>query len=151
LIQEEIDMPTLIGIAKAPKILAEMQEISKVLVEIDSGIQGDSRGRKNKRQVSILFEDDWKDACNELNVELHWLTRRANLFVSGMRSPTQLGLLIKIKNVELEVCAETEPCALMDKQHLGLRNKLEPNWRGGVCCRVISPDIIMIGDEVVLT
>ena len=68
-----------------------------------------------------------------------------------MRSPTQDGLLIKIKNVELEICAETEPCALMDKQYLGLRNKLEPNWRGGVCCRVISSGIITIGDEVVLT
>ena len=144
-------MPTLIGIAKAPKILAEMQEISEVLVEIQNGIQGDCRGRKKKRQVSILFEDDWKDACSELNLELYWLTRRANLFVSGMRSPTQEGLLIKIKNVELEICAETEPCALMDKQHLGLRNKLEPNWRGGVCCRVISSGIITIGDEVVLT
>ena len=144
-------MPTLIGIAKAPKILAEMQEISEALVEIESGIQGDCRGRKKKRQVSILFEDDWKDACSELNRELYWLTRRANLFVSGMRSPTQEGLLIKIKNVELEICAETEPCALMDKQHLGLRNKLEPDWRGGVCCRVISSGIITIGDEVILT
>ena len=142
-------MPTLIGIAKAPKILAEMQEVSEVLVETESGIQGDCRGRKKKRQVSILFEDDWKDACSELNRELYWLTRRANLFVSGMRSPTQEGLLIKIKNVELEICAETEPCALMDKQYLGLRNKLEPNWRGGVCCRVISSGIISIGDEVV--
>jgi MOSC domain-containing protein YiiM len=144
-------LATLIGIAKAPKILAKMQEMSEALVEIESGIQGDARGRKKKRQVSILFEDDWQDACDELKIELCWLTRRANLFVSGMRSPTQEGLLIKIRNVELEICTETEPCALMDKQHLGLRNKLEPNWRGGVCCRVISPDIIMIGDEVVLT
>ena len=144
-------MPKLIGIAKAPKILADMQEVSEALVTIDSGIQGDARGSKKKRQVSILFEDDWKDACDELEVKLYWLTRRANLFVSGMRSPTQEGSLIKIKDVELEVFVETKPCALMDKQHLGLRNKLESNWRGGVCCRVISSGIITIGDEVLLT
>ena len=144
-------MPKLIGIARAPKILGDMQEVFEALVTIDSGIQGDARGSKKKRQVSILFEDDWKDACDELEVKLYWLTRRANLFVSGMRSPTQEGSLIKIKDVELEVCVETEPCALMDKQHLGLRNKLEPNWRGGVCCRVISSGIITIGDEVLIT
>ena len=144
-------MPKLIGIARAPKILGDMQEVFEALVTIDSGIQGDARGSKKKRQVSILFEDDWKDACDELEIKLYWLTRRANLFVSGMRSPTQEGSLIKIKDVALEVCVETEPCALMDKQHLGLRNKLEPNWRGGVCCRVISSGIITIGDEVLLT
>ena len=144
-------MPKLIGIARAPKILGDMQEVSEALVMIDSGIQGDARGSKKKRQVSILFEDDWKDACDELEIKLYWLTRRANLFVSGMRSPTQEGSLIKIKDVELEVCVETKPCALMDKQHLGLRNKLEPNWRGGVCCRVISSGIITIGDEVLIT
>jgi MOSC domain-containing protein YiiM len=146
-----MNLPRLIGIAKAPKVLADMQEVSEALVKIDSGIQGDARGSKKKRQVSILFEDDWKDACDELKVKLYWLTRRANLFVSGMRSPTQEGSLIKIKDVALEVCVETEPCALMDKQQLGLQNKLKPNWRGGVCCRVISSGIITIGDEVFLT
>ena len=141
-------MATLIGIAKTSKLLAEMEELTEAQIEIDSGLQGDARGTKRQRQISILFEDDWKDACNELGADLSWLTRRANLFVSGMRAPREPGAKIKIGNVELEVCVETEPCDLMDKQHQGLRATLEDDWRGGVCCSVQKPGNIKIGNDV---
>ena len=141
-------MATLIGIAKTSKLLAEMEELTEAQIEIDSGLQGDARGTKRQRQISILFEDDWKDACNELGADLSWLTRRANLFVSGMRAPREPGARIKIGNVELEVCVETEPCDLMDKQHQGLRATLEDDWRGGVCCSVQKPGNIKIGNNV---
>ena len=129
-------MATLIGIAKAPRLLAEMEELIEARIEIDTGLQGDARGTKKQRQISILFETDWEDACNELGANLSWLTRRANLFVSGMRAPREPGTRITIGNVELEVRVETEPCELMDKQHHGLRATLENEWRGGVCCNV---------------
>ena len=141
-------MATLIGIAKTSKLLAEMEELTEAQIEIDSGLQGDARGTKRQRQISILFEDDWKDACNELGADLSWLTRRANLFVSGMRAPRERGARIKIGNVELEVRVETEPCDLMDKQHQGLRATLEDDWRGGVCCSVQKPGNIKIGNDV---
>ena len=141
-------MATLIGIAKTSKLLAEMEELTEAQIEIDSGLQGDARGTKRQRQISILFEDDWKDACNELGADLSWLTRRANLFVSGMRAPQEPGARIKIGNVELEVRVETEPCDLMDKQHQGLRAKLENDWRGGVCCSVRKAGNIKIGNDV---
>ena len=57
-------MATLIGIAKTSKLLAEMEELTEAQIEIDTGLQGDARGTKRQRQISILFEDDWKDACN---------------------------------------------------------------------------------------
>ena len=141
-------MATLIGIAKTSKLLAEMEELAEAQIEIDSGLQGDARGTKRQRQISILFEDDWKDACNELGADLSWLTRRANLFVSGMRAPREPGARIKIGNVELEVRVETEPCDLMDKQHQGLKATLEDDWRGGVCCSVQKPGNIKIGNDV---
>ena len=141
-------MATLIGIAKTSKLLAEMEELTEARIEIDSGLQGDARGTKRQRQISILFEDDWKDACNELGADLSWLTRRANLYVSGMRAPREPGARITIGNVELEVRVETEPCDLMDKQHHGLRATLETDWRGGVCCSVQKPGNIKIGNDV---
>ena len=141
-------MATLIGIAKTSRLLAEMEELTEAQIEIDSGLQGDARGTKRQRQISILFEDDWKDACNELGADLSWLTRRANLFVSGMRAPREPGARIKIGNVELEVRVETEPCDLMDKQHQGLRATLENDWRGGVCCVVKKSGNIRIGNDV---
>ena len=141
-------MATLIGIAKAPRLLAEMEELIEARIEMDTGLQGDARGTKKKRQISILFETDWEDTCNELGSNLSWLTRRANLLVKGMRSPRITGTILKIGAVELEVRVETEPCDLMDKEHFGLRAKLENDWRGGVCCSVKKPGNIKIGDII---
>ena len=138
-------MATLIGIAKAPRLLAEMEELIEARIEIDTGLQGDARGTKKKRQISILFETDWEDTCNELGSNLSWLTRRANLLVKGMRSPRITGTILKIGAVELEVRVETEPCDLMDKQHFGLRARLENDWRGGVCCSApFQPNLLVL-------
>ena len=144
-------MPNLIGIAITPKILAPMEEIKSAEISIESGIKGDARGKKRNRQISILFEDDWADACSELGVVLPWLTRRANLFVSDMRAPQKSGQIITISNVQLEVKLETEPCDLMDKQRQGLQNALSRSWRGGVCCNVLKAGTISVGDKIAIT
>ena len=77
---EEI-IPELIGISITKKLMGEMEEISSADVSIETGIFGDIRGKKRNRQISVLFEDDWLDACNDVNENLHWMNRRANLFV----------------------------------------------------------------------
>ena len=46
-------LATLIGIAKAPKLLAEMEELIEARIEIGTGLQGDARGAKRQRQVSL--------------------------------------------------------------------------------------------------
>ena len=37
---------------------------------------------------------------------------------------------------------------MMEKVKTGLFKALEKNWRGGVCCKVIEPGHISIGDDV---
>ena len=56
-------MPKLLGIAVVPKIMGEVLEKNSVTVDIKTGIQGDARGSKKQRQITILFEDDWKKVC----------------------------------------------------------------------------------------
>ena len=141
-------MPDLIGIAIARKIMGTMEELPMAEVSVENGIEGDARGRKRGRQVTVLFEDDWKDACKDINEDLHWINRRANLFVNGYRGPQEEGSIIKIGDVKLKICSETDPCEMMDKTQIGLRKVLEPNWRGGVCCTVISAGKISLGDKV---
>ena len=141
-------MAELIGIARAPKIMAPLEEINKTKISKDYGIDGDARGRKRGRQVTILFEDDWFDACKDINEKLHWTTRRANLFVRGLSGPQKEGNIINIGTVKLKICAETDPCDVMEKAKSGLRKALEPLWRGGVCCEVLHGGYISIGDEV---
>ena len=55
---------------------------------------------------------------------------------------------MRIGAVELVVTEETDPCSRMDEQHLGLTEALTPDWRGGVCCDVVKPGAIRIGDQV---
>jgi hypothetical protein len=81
---------------------------------IAAGIEGDARGAKPDRQVTVLFRESWQDACRELDVTLPWTTRRANLLVSGVAPPQQSGGQIRIGDVVLEVTLETD-----DRLHTG--------------------------------
>jgi MOSC domain-containing protein YiiM len=139
---------SLAGIAVAPKIMAPMEKQNEAEVTIEAGITNDARGRKRLRQVSVLFADDWADACQEISKTLDWSDRRANLLITGGRSPQQIGGLIRIGEVELRVVEETAPCELMEATSNGLRQALTPDWRGGVCCQVQHGGNIKIGDKV---
>ena len=138
------------GIAIAPKLLAEMQEIEGAEITIEAGITGDARGRKRARQLTVLFADDWADACAEIGQDIAWVLRRANLFVEGMRAPQKIGGVLRIGEVELQITEETAPCDLMEATAKGLKQALKPQWRGGVCCRVKKGGKIKIGDAVVV-
>ena len=140
-------MGRLLGIARAHVIRAPLAETPNALVDIAHGIEGDARGAKTGRQVTVLFREGWEAACGELGVVLPWTTRRANLFVEGVPIPREGGRLL-IGSSALEVTQETQPCSLMEKAHIGLRAALTPEWRGGVCCRVVAGGPIQVGDQV---
>jgi len=48
----------------------------------------------------------------------------------------------------LQVRGETRPCTIMEEQLTGLRDALDPDWRGGVFCTVLSDARIQVGDAV---
>ena len=62
----------LIGIAKAAELRAPLQKVESSNITVEAGIDGDARGRKRNRQVTVLFRESWDDACNALGVELPW-------------------------------------------------------------------------------
>ena len=138
----------LIGIAKVAELRAPLQKMESSNITVEAGIDGDARGRKLNRQVTVLFRESWEDACRELDVELPWTTRRANLLVAGVDAPQSVGGKIRIGDVTLEIMQETEPCMLMERAHTGLKAALTPKWRGGVCCKVLSGGRIAVGDAV---
>lgn len=141
----------LIGIARTPELRAPMEQLDRASVTIERGIEGDARGRKLNRQITILFREGWEDACRDVGETLPWITRRANLYVEGVERPRQSGGRIAIGDVVLEVMLETDPCMLMERAHRGLKAALTPDWRGGVCCRVIGGGTIRIGNSVMLS
>ena len=140
-------MGRLLGIARARAKRAPLLLMEEARVDMDCGIEGDVRGVKRGRQVSVLFREGWNAACAELGVEVPWLKRRANLFVEGVEIPRE-GRRLRIGDLLLEVIQETQPCRLMEAAHPGLQAALVPEWRGGVCCNVLRGATIRVGDDV---
>ncbi len=128
---------------------ADMQTLESAEITVARGISGDFRGSQSDRQVTILGESAWQKACESINADLVWTIRRANLLIDGVEfSAADVGKTVRIGDVELKITRETNPCALMDKQHQGLTAALTPEWRGGVCCNVITAGTIRVGDKV---
>ncbi len=146
----EREQGTLIGIAIRAKSRAPMVEQNQAEITAEHGVVGDFRGAPGVRQVTVLSVEDWEDACAELGQQLPWTTRRANLFVEGLRFCETTGATVRLGDVILQVTGETEPCSRMEEAATGLCGALTPNWRGGVCCRVISGGILAPQDKVSL-
>jgi len=142
-------MSTLKSIAIKTTPKAAMQQHDEAEVTFEKGITGDFRGSQPDRQITILSESAWQKACNSVNADLPWITRRANLLVGGVEfSAEDVGKIVRIGETTLQITQETKPCSLMDQLHQGLRKALTPDWRGGVCCKVVTGGSIQVGDRV---
>jgi len=141
----------LLDIAFRPKSRAPMQTKVETMVSKVAGVEGDFRGKPGKRQVTVMSIAQWQLACDEVGAILPWTFRRANLLIDGVSfDASMVGQQIKIGQCILYVTGETDPCPKMDAQHQGLTQALEPAWRGGVCCRVISDGRIKVGDHMMI-
>jgi MOSC domain-containing protein YiiM len=144
----------LIGIARKAYRLAPMETLQSVKITCEGGVEGDHRGAKfPKRSVTILSLEAWHSALNDLSgitgpPHLAWTVRRANLLVEGVQLPRARGAIIQIGPVILEVTDETNPCNRMEEAHAGLLSALTPDWRGGVCCKVIEAGDVALGASV---
>jgi MOSC domain-containing protein YiiM len=139
----------LLEIAFRPKSRAPMQTKVETMVSKVAGVEDDFKRKPGKRQVTLLSLEQWQLACDEVDVTLPWTIRRANLLVDGVSfNSTMVGKQIKIGHLILLVTGETDPCPKMDAQHQGLTQALTPDWRGGVCCRVIADGRVKVGDKL---
>ena len=142
-------MITVKGIAYRTKPKAPMTEIDYVEISCEQGLLPDFRGKPGKRQVTLLSLQSWQDTCAELDTDLSWTFRRANILIDGLRfSAFDVGRIIRIGEAELQVMIETDPCPRMDAQFQGLTAALLPHWRAGVCCKVLKGGTLRCGDEV---
>jgi MOSC domain-containing protein YiiM len=142
-------MSRLLDIAVHPIPGAPMQRLSSVTITA-SGVAGDVPRIKPHRQVTVVAQEAWRNACTELDAEVPWTARRANLLVDGVELAQTTGQRLRVGTVLLEITGETEPCGTMDKQHFGLQKALKPNWRAGVTCHVLKPGEVKVGDAVEL-
>ncbi|MFA7553792.1 MAG: MOSC domain-containing protein [Spongiibacteraceae bacterium] len=146
------NLPRLIGIATRKKTRATMVTLKQCPITTEFGVGNDCRGKPGLRQVTVLSYESWQQACKELNTELPWLLRRANLLITGISfSSADVGKVITIGKVKLKICRETDPCHRMETSYPGLLKALTPDWQGGVCCQVIHAGTVALEDTVSLT
>ncbi|GGP57253.1 MOSC domain-containing protein [Shewanella saliphila] len=121
-------------------------------VTVERGVENDIFGRPGKRQVTVMSQQQWQLACEQINADLDWLTRRANLLISGYEfNAKDVGKIISIgTDLQLQITGETDPCKKMEMAHPGLEQALLPDWRGGVTCRVIQAGLIQPDDLVTI-
>jgi MOSC domain-containing protein YiiM len=139
----------LLGIARRARPKALMEPLRQAVLSVDSGLSGDCRGKPGRRQITVLSEMQWQQACVAIGRDLEWTTRRANLLINGIVfGPEDVGRVLVIGDARLRVSYECDPCHRMDAAAKGLRTALESDWRGGICCRVEQGAIIQVGDSV---
>jgi len=145
----------LAGIGRHDRPKGPIETVESVSVTAAAGINGDHRGAlaalkpERRRQVSLIERDSWDTASSESGCSLEWWNSRRNLLVEGLRLPREEGARIAIGNsLVIEVTCECDPCERMDALHMGLREALTPDWRGGVLGRVIADGEIAVGDEI---
>jgi MOSC domain-containing protein YiiM len=141
-------MGKLAGIAKREEKRAPMQTLERAEISTETGVALDFRGKPGARQVTVISARAWRDACNELQQDIPWTTRRANLLVDDFDLPQTIGAVLAVGPVRLRITGEVDPCSRMDEQCPGLRAALQPDWRGGVSCTVLQGGTVTLGDAV---
>lgn len=146
-------MGVLIGIAQRVRPRAPMTALASAEVTVERGVADDYRGRlkpggRNRRQVSIMMEEDWHIALAELGATLDPSLRRANLVTRGIVLQREPGSRLRIGSAVLELTVECDPCKRMDEILPGLWHALIPDWRGGRLSRVAVPGRVELGDPV---
>lgn len=148
------ELGSVIGIARRAARREPMEELETAIITTERGLEGDHKGLKFKnRALTILAREAWEQALSELDpaegpIDLHWTTRRANLLVEGVTLPRARGGIIKIGPVLAEITYPTQPCRRMEDARKGLLKALHPEWRGGVCCRILEGGTVNLNDPV---
>jgi MOSC domain-containing protein YiiM len=146
-------MGRLLGIARHARPRGPMETLDQVEVTVGEGVRGDFRGAlkpgRNKRQVTVMTAECWRNALADLGAHVPWEQRRVNLLVDGLTLAETTGArIIFSSGLTLQVTGECDPCSRMEEVAPGLKAVLMPHWRGGVTTRVIEGGPLMVGDEV---
>src|SRR5688500_4899190 len=79
-----------------------------------------------KRQVTLIDESRWREAQDQLGIEVDPRTRRANLMLRGIDLERTNGRLLRLGDCVVKIYGETRPCEQMEEAQAGLREALRP-------------------------
>lgn len=128
---------------------AAMEEVFAAGVSRAQGLEGDLSALSTGGEISVLSKESWVKVCHETGCEMPWLAHGANLLIKGFEFlPTDIGRLLRIGAVELEIDREHVPGAALESRAPELYEALMLGWRSGVVCRILRGGNIQTGDDV---
>ncbi|HEX6098923.1 MAG TPA: MOSC domain-containing protein [Thermoanaerobaculia bacterium] len=113
------------------------------------GLSGNAN-QGGKRQITIIDEARWKEACDEIGIDVDPSARRANVMLRGVELENMRGRLLRIGPCVVRIYNETRPCERMDEAQHGLREALKPHWRAGAYGEIVEGGVIRVGDAAEL-
>ncbi len=135
------------GIAVRTSRMGPMREIAEAIATAGAGLEADLRVSR-RRGLTLISAEGWAEAIRELEIDLPWYSRRANVLVEGFPLETSIGEVLTVGEVKVKIHGETEPCPAMDEVHPGLQAALRPNLRAGVYGEVVAGGAIRINDTI---
>lgn len=122
-----------------------MREVEDAVAEIDGGLVGGVKPSPD-RGITFLATAQWRQVMGELNANLPWHTRRANVLIEAESLGHLIGKRLRFGEVEVQIINETRPCGLMDQFLPGLKDALKSDCRAGVYGRVIRGGAFRVGE-----
>jgi len=124
-----------------------MDRVERAELVAGRGVAG-SADQGGRRQVSIISQEAWDAAQEQLGVAVDPAARRANVLVSGVDLEESRGKLLRVGACLIRLGGEIRPCERMDEAEEGLRDALRPHWRGGAFGEILEGGLIAVGDAV---
>ena len=139
-------MGTVEAIFLRPGARVPVRSVQSAQAVEGQGLDGD-HAVGGSRQVTILSQEAWEDACRAFGRPVDPSVRRANVLVSGLDLAASIGATLRLGGALVDVTAETRPCELMDDDgRVGLCAALRPKRRGGVLGVVRRGGEVCVGD-----
>ena len=126
-----------------------MKPVTSATLVTNRGIVGNAN-QNGRRQVTIISQEHWQAAEQQVGRPIDPSTRRANLMISGIDLENSRGMHLRMGGCVVDIWGETRPCRLMDEQEPGLQAALDPEWRGGVFGVILAGGEVRVGDAVEL-
>jgi MOSC domain-containing protein YiiM len=123
-----------------------MDPVPRVEALAGKGLAGNAN-QGGKRQVTLIDEERWREATEQLGVDVPPSARRANVMLRGIDLEQMRGRSLRVGACVILIYNETRPCEQMDEAQEGLREALRPHWRAGAYGEVIESGVIAVGDS----
>ena len=109
------------------------------------GLEGNAN-QGGKRQITLIDEGRWREAQEEVGVDVDPSARRANVMLRGIDLERTGGRLLRLGECVVRIYGETRPCEQMEEAQAGLRAALSPRWRAGAYGEIVTGGTLRVGD-----